>query len=202
LEQRYAPIADYQQLKGVKWIVVLSAGASVDPELPQSTSLTGICLTRLLEGVNLHKRLTGTKLVLTGTSQSEGIISDAEVMAEVAREWGVDPGDIIVEAEARDTKDHAVFVKGIVEKDRFVLVTSASHMPRAMALFRGQGMEPTAAPTDYMVCAKEGGVRPGDIFSAGALEKAGRAIHEYLGMVWAKVRGQIRFAKDESLRDG
>jgi len=39
---------------------------------------------------------------------------------------------------------------------------------------------------------REGGLRPGVFFpSAGSLEKAGRAIHEYLGMMWGKVRGQI-----------
>ena len=47
-------------------------------------------------------------------------------------------------------------VKEIVGKDKFILVTSASHMLRAMALFRKQGMEPIPAPTDYMVKEREG----------------------------------------------
>jgi uncharacterized SAM-binding protein YcdF (DUF218 family) len=198
LEVGYRPIVDYGALKDVKWVVVLSGGASVDPELPLSTYLSEACLRRLFEGVHIHKRIPGSKLILTGRSAFEGVTPIAEFMADVAKEWGVKPEDIVVEAEAKDTRDHAVFVKEIVGDDRFVLVTSASHMPRAMALFWVQGMEPIVAPTDYMVKEREGGgLRPGDFFpSARALEKAERAVHEYLGLVWGKIRGQIRYAKD------
>ena len=66
-------------------------------------------------------------------------------------EWGVESEDIVLETKATDTKDHPIYVKEIVGRDRFILVTSASHMPRAMALFRQHGMEPIPAPTDYMV---------------------------------------------------
>ncbi len=83
-------------------------------------------------------------------------------------------------------------VKEIVGKDKFILVTSASHMPRAIGLFRKYGMDPIPAPTDYMVKEREGGLTPRVFFpSAGSLEKAGRAIHEYLGMMWGKVRSQM-----------
>mgnify|MGYP005654535111 CR=1 FL=1 len=68
-----------------------------------------------------------------------------------AEEWGVDRENIIIEKKARDTKDHPIYVKEIVGKDKFVLVRSASHMPRAMGLFKKHGMEPIPAPTDYMV---------------------------------------------------
>jgi len=112
-------------------------------------------------------------------------------MALLAAQWGVEPNNIIVEAESMDTKDHPVFVKRIVKEDPFILVTSASHMPRAMALFRGQGMEPIPAPTDYMAEDKEG-LTPGAFFpGAVSLKKAERALHEYLGLVWGKLRGQV-----------
>jgi len=192
LEQEYAPIGDFEALKDVKWIVVLGGGSGVDPGLPPSTYLSEASLVRLSEGVFLHNRLPQAKLILTGRSVFEGITPVAEVMADTAREWGVKPDDIIIEAEATDTKDHPIYVKKIVGKDRFILVTSASHMPRAMALFRKYGMEPIPAPTDYMVKEREGGLTPGVFFpSAGSLEKAGRAIHEYLGMMWGKIRGQM-----------
>jgi uncharacterized SAM-binding protein YcdF (DUF218 family) len=192
LERKYPPITHFEVLKDVKWIVVLSGGASVDPELPLSTYLSGACLSRLLEGVCLYNRLPETKLILTGRSDSKGILADADVMADVAEEWGVNPENMVLETKARDTMDHAIYVHEIVGKDKFILVTSAAHMHRAMRLFRNQGMEPIPAPTDYMVMEREVGLRLGMFFpSVGALGKAGRAIHEYLGMVWAKLRGQI-----------
>ncbi len=192
LEQEYKPIKEFGALKDVKWIVVLGGGSGVDPTLPLSTYLSGACLSRLSEGVYLHDRLPEAKLIFTGRSGFEGFTPVAEVMGDMAREWGVGPEDIVLETKATDTKDHPVYVKEIVGRDRFILVTSASHMPRAMGLFRRQGMEPVPAPTYYMVKKREGGLRPGIFFpSAGSLEKAQRAIHEYLGLFWAKIRGQI-----------
>ena len=192
LEQEYPPITDFQAYEGIKWIVVLGGGSSVDPSLPPSTYLSGASLYRLLEGVYLYNRVPGSKLIVTGRSGFEGITPMAEVMGDVAKEWGVEPEDIVLETKAKDTKDHPIYVKEIVGKDRFVLVTSASHMPRAVALFGKHGMDPIPAPTEYMVKKREGGVKPGMFFpGTGSLEKTGRAIHEYLGMVWAWVRGQI-----------
>jgi uncharacterized SAM-binding protein YcdF (DUF218 family) len=191
LEQQYPAISDFQAVNNVKWIVVLGGGSSVDPALPLSTYLSEASLVRLSEAIRIHNRLPETKLIMTGRSGFEGVTPVAEVMAETVREWGVKPDDIIIEAEAADTKDHPIYVKKIVGSDRFILVTSATHMPRAMALFEKQDMHPTPAPTDYLVMKKKG-ISPGDFFpNAGSLGKAGRAIHEYLGIVWAKLRDQI-----------
>lgn len=192
LEQKYSPIKGFEVLEGVKWIVVLGGGSSVNTDLPLSTSLSYASLVRLSEAVFIHNRFPEAKLILTGGSGFKGIKPVAEVMGDVAKEWGVEPEDIILETQAKDTKDHPVYVKEIVGKEEFILVTSASHMPRAMALFKKQGMEPIPAPTDYMVKKREEGLRPGMFFpSASSLERAGRIIHEYLGMVWGKLRSQI-----------
>ena len=192
LEREYPPIAGFEAVKDVQWVVVLGGGSTVDPQLPLSTYLSDASLARLSEGVFIHNRLPETKLIMTGRSGFERFTPVAEVMADTAREWGVKPEDIVVEKKAADTKDHVIYVKEIVGDDPFILVTSASHMPRTMALFRKHGMEPIPAPTDYMVMEREGGLTPGVFFpSAGGLEKAGTAIHEYLGMVWAKLRSQI-----------
>lgn len=208
LEQKYSPVTNFEASKDIKWIVVLGGGSTATPGLPLSTYLSAASLFRLSEGVFIHNRLPDTKLILTGMSRFDGMTPMAEVMGEVAKEWGVESENIILEIKATDTKDHPIYVKEIVGKDRFILVTSASHMPRAMALFKKYGMDPVPAPTDYMVTPvksvalslrefngvkkREGELRLGMFFpSAGSLEKVGRAIHEYLGMLWGKLRGQI-----------
>lgn len=176
LERLYPPLTNREALKDVKWIVVLGGGSTVDPELPLSTYLSEASVIRLSEGVCIHKRLPETRLVFTGRSGFGGITPVAELMAATAGQWGVKGEDIVIEAEAGDTKDHPVFIKKVVGSEPFILVTSASHMPRALALFRAQGMEPIPAPTDYLVKRREGGLRPGDFFPiAGALDKAERA---------------------------
>ena len=104
---------------------------------------------------------------------------------------GLDRSDLVLEEESKDTKDEARLVKHIVKKDRFILVTAASHMPRSMALFRKQGMNPIPAPTEHLV-KKRQKVSPGLFFpGASNLRKVERAFHEYLGLVWGKIRGQI-----------
>ena len=96
-----------------------------------------------------------------------------------------------IESTSKDTKDEARLIHDIVGKDRFVLVTSASHMPRSMALFEKRGMRPIAAPTEYLVKMRQK-VSPAMFFpGADGLRKAERSFHEYLGLWWAWLMGQI-----------
>ena len=97
LEQEYPPITDFRAYEGVKWIVVLGGGSSVDPSLPVSTYLSDASLFRVSEGVYIHNRLPGSKLIMTGGSGFEGITPVAEVMGDTAQEWGVEPEDIVLE---------------------------------------------------------------------------------------------------------
>ena len=64
-------------------------------------------------------------------------------------------------------------------------------MKGAMALFRKLGMDPIPAPAGHLA-KKSKGLSPGQFFpSAGSLQKAERAVYEYLGIMWARLRGQI-----------
>ncbi len=72
LEGRYPPLINLDSVRGVKWIVVLGGGAFVDLELPASTYLSESSLFRLLEGVFIHNRLSGSKLILSGRSGFSG----------------------------------------------------------------------------------------------------------------------------------
>ena len=133
----------------------------------------------------------GSKLVLSGGSVY-GEIPNAEVLAAAAESLGVDRASMVIEAESKDTHDEAVLLKPMLGNDPFVLVTSASHMPRSVALFRGQGLEPTPAPTDYQ--SKKAGVSltPSFFFpSTTGFTRGQKAVHEYLGLIWSKLRGQI-----------
>ena len=116
---------------------------------------------------------------------------NAKVMADVASVLGISENDIVLEPDSKDTKDEAVLIQKIVENEKFILVTTASHIPRSMALFKKRGMQPIPAPIDHWVKERQR-ISPGSFFpSTGELRKAERAIHEYLGLVWAKIRGQI-----------
>ena len=112
-------------------------------------------------------------------------------MEELALALGMDPGALLVEERSLNTHDQAVYVGRIVGKDPFILVTSASHMPRAMGMFRKEGMEPIPAPTDHHVAESNFPTLLRYLPSEEALENTRRAVYEFLGLAWARMRGQI-----------
>jgi len=112
-------------------------------------------------------------------------------MAKAAESLGVDQQKILLESQSRDTGSEAKFVRAVVGSEPFILVTSASHMPRAMALFKKQGMDPIADPTDYLT-GVSWGVSASDLVPTGnGLVAARRAVYEYLGLAWEWMRGGI-----------
>jgi len=172
------------------FIVVLAGGFASDPDVPVTSQLSEDTTVRLVEGIRLYRELPSYKLVLSGGAVFDPV-PVAEVMGKVAQALGVNPQDIILESMSRDTEDEARLIKPVVGTNPFILVTSASHMPRSMALFRKLGMNPIAAPTDYLV-TRHAKTNPDDFYpgTEGLLE-AQRAVYEYLGLAWAKLRGRI-----------
>jgi uncharacterized SAM-binding protein YcdF (DUF218 family) len=146
---------------------------------------------RLVEGVRMSKVLNCCKLVLSGGPGPDGVSSAAQTMAQLAQDLGVGRQDMILEAQSRDTDDEARLVAPIVGQQPFILVTEASHMPRAMALFRKHGTHPIADPVDFRTSHSQA-IAPDEVFP-GALELSGseRAVYEYLGLAWGKILGKI-----------
>ncbi|MBL7205646.1 MAG: envelope biogenesis factor ElyC [Desulfobacteraceae bacterium] len=174
----------------VKYVVVLGGGHNSDPLIPVTGRLNSHSLFRLMEGIRVFRKNPGSKLVLSGCGAFDPV-PEAHVMADVARFLGIPEKDIILESGSNDTKDQARLIKQIVGSQPFVLVTSAIHMPRSMALFRKQGMYPIPAPAGQTAKARQ--VLTPNLFfpNSTALENSSRALHEYLGLIWAKLRGQI-----------
>jgi uncharacterized SAM-binding protein YcdF (DUF218 family) len=193
LESEYPPLLIASQADGqafshsqhVAWIVVLSGGAVVEPAFPLVSQLSSATLMRLVEGIALYRNIPNVKIVLSG-SQFE-----TQLMFQFARTFGVSEQDLVFESRSRDTKDQARFVANIVARDKFILVTEASHMPRSMALFHKQGLSPIAAPVAHRV-QRSSHYKWWSLFpSAGSLTMAERAFYEYFGLAWAMLRGQI-----------
>ena len=168
----------------IKFVVVLGGGYTSDPELPIISQLSSSSLVRLIEGIRIYRKYSGAKLLLSGS----GV---AEAMASVAGELGVPERDIILESKSKDTKDEAILIKPIVGNKPFVLVTAASHIPRSMALFQKLGMNPIPSPIGHGVKDGQGLSYYSFFPSPGNIKKAELAIHEYLGMTWSKLRGQM-----------
>ena len=103
---------------------------------------------------------------------------------------GVPRERITLEARSNDTSDEAALLPPLVGKEPFLLVTSAAHMRRALALCRKQGLNPIAAATDFARASVEW--TAGDLVprAAGFL-RADYALHEWIGYWWSGLRGTI-----------
>jgi uncharacterized SAM-binding protein YcdF (DUF218 family) len=196
LESKYQPVILSQDaqapvpenLSNAKWIVVLGGGHSSDANVTAVANLSVSTLYRLIEAIELHRRLPGSRLLVSGSAIFRSD-SEAAAMAKVAEGLGIDRQNIVLEEQSNDTEEQAVFIKRIVGTDPFILVTSASHMPRAVALFSRQGMNLVPAPTGQRVI--EASPMPREYYpQPGNLEKSEVAVYEYLGLMWAKLRGK------------
>jgi len=179
IEQTYSPIAETST---PEFIVVLGNAVSSDEAIPLASQFSSSARARIHEGIRLAKRHPNAKLILTGyAGQNSRPI--AEVYADYAHAQGINKNRIMTVSTAKDTKEEAIAAGKISAGKPLALVTSASHMPRAVLLFQQQGVEPIPAPTFYL--AKW----PADWrFGAEGLIKSERAIHEYIGTAWAKIR--------------
>lgn len=175
---------------GVQWIVVLGGGAWSDPGLPALYRASESTLARTVEGVRLHRKLAGSKLVLSG-GPVYGSGADSEAMSALAADLGVGRDAIVADAVSPDTESQARAMRELLKGERCILVTSAVHMRRALALFRKAGVDALPAPTDYL-SQTNAGIRPSDFFPGPRrIRAADAAAHEYLGLAWARLTGEI-----------
>jgi uncharacterized SAM-binding protein YcdF (DUF218 family) len=188
LELWYLPVQDTGRMKDVKWVVVLGGGHTSTPDLPPNAQIGSSSLARLVEGIRIHRELPESKLLLSGGAVFDPV-PEAAIMAAVARMLGISPDNVVLESQSMDTGQQSRFVQGIIQNDRFVLVTSAVHMPRSMLVFEKRGLKPIPAPTDFGDWMRKEN-SPNQFFPrAVELRKVEAALHEYLGLLWARVAG-------------
>lgn len=132
--------------------------------------------------------------VLLSGSALEGKTSEARIMARTMRQKGVPDTALLLENEGRNTHENALRTQQMLKDHQLhtvLLVTSALHMPRAMASFNAQGIQSVAAglapqitvPEDYAIDLWVPHLR--------SLEGSRAIIKEYLGMLAYWIRGWI-----------
>lgn len=174
--------------KDLKYVVVLGNGMRCSERFPVSSQLEKTSLARINEGIVVYREFKDAKLILSGYDGGREKYSCAVMYSKMAFVLGVPKEDMIIEERAKDTHDEAVLIKDIVQNAPFALVTSANHMPRAVGLFKKVGLNPVPAPTDFLV-RHEGSLL--DLPHPGTMANTRFAFHEYLGLLWGKLRGKI-----------
>lgn len=118
-------------------------------------------------------------------------ISEAEAMLGILLDLGVPSAAIMLEEQSRSTRENALYIAKLLqgqELEIILLVTSALHMPRALAAFRAVGIKAIPAPTDFEVMPQPNHPLRW-LPDAGALGNSTRALKEYLGLLVYRLRG-------------
>lgn len=193
LEKRYPPLpidlmTEVERTEvAPDFILVLGGGDRYDPGKPPTSQLSYAALARVAEGVRLAVVFPKATVVFTGFP------NEVRAMTETATALGVSRDRIQSESESRDTDDHPEKVRPIIGDGTFFLVTSGTHMPRAMTLFEAAGYKPTAAACDlwaWPAFGEESPYRPENFIpSVENLWKTQLVFHEYVGMAWIKFNG-------------
>lgn len=192
LEQRFPRASVAQAPDG---IVVL--GGSFDTVV--AGARREIALTeaaeRLTEIATLARRWPEARIVFTGGSNAvvyDGA-TEADLAAQVFESFGVPRERLVFEGRSRNTVENARFTRDLVtpkKSERWLLVTSAYHMPRAVGCFRRVGFEVEAWPVDYRTRGPEDASRPFSTVSAG-LRRTDVAVREWVGLVTYWLLGYV-----------
>ncbi|WP_417617017.1 ElyC/SanA/YdcF family protein [Oceanisphaera sp.] len=187
LEAHYPPYLPELQRPDqapIQDIVVLGAAQVADTALPLLSQLGQAGLVRISEGVRLAHAYPEARLIVSGYAGGEGR-SSAELYAAVAQALGIDERRMVALPLPKDTAEEAMAIAPLIDGRQALLVTSASHMPRAMALFHAQGAAPTAAPVGHHAKESRAGLPLYSYLPKGHyLERSEIAWHEYLGLGW------------------
>ncbi|MEA1953818.1 MAG: envelope biogenesis factor ElyC [Campylobacterota bacterium] len=186
LESTYPTM--HQVPKNIQYIYVLGGGHTTDNTLPITSQIYNSSVVRLNEGVRLYNQLDKkAKIILSGYSGLYDSTPHAQMQSKLAIALGVDKEHIILYPEPKDTQEEAMKAKELLGKSPFVLVTSASHMKRAMKFFTHEELSAMPAPTNHLASVKN--LRYTDIFSSNSLMKSRIVFHESLGLLWQKIKG-------------
>ena len=189
LEQRFPP---WDAARGAPaGIVVLGGSIDSDVSAAHGVAVVAGAADRIIAAAALAHRYPDARLIFTGGSAS--LVSDdareADYAAALFESLGLSRQRLTMERRSRNTHENAEFSRALAAPkagERWLLVTSAFHMPRSIGLFRKVGFDVEAYPVDWRVGGREGLLR----FTAVSLEGLDRvnaAVREWMGLAayWA-----------------
>lgn len=180
----------WQNQHSVDYIVVLGGGYTWNPEWAPSSNMLNNSLPRLTEGIRIWRANPGAKMIFTGAAAETNPVSTAEVSSRVAQSLGVPAAAILTLDKPRDTEEEAREVAKITGSHPIALVTSASHLPRAMLFFQRQGLQPYPAPANQLAITSPLNIWDRMIPSALWLGHSERAFYEAIGRLWQQIKPQ------------
>ena len=174
----------------IQYIYVLGGGHHTDSSQPITSEVNEASVVRLNEAIRLYHQLNEQPtIIVSGYSGLYDPTSGARMQERLALALGVKKEKLHLEPTPKDTEDEAKAAKKYIADAPFIVVTSASHMKRALNFFHQKGLHPLPAPTNHLAHIQY--THYFDIFSVNTLRKANIVWHEILGLLWQKIKKLI-----------
>jgi uncharacterized SAM-binding protein YcdF (DUF218 family) len=185
LEERFPVFRD--DGRPVDGIILLGGAVEASDSAARGTLVANESAERVLDTIQLAHRYPGARLLISGgggTVFGDGA-AEAPIIADFLKSLGIDPARILVEDRSRTTHENAAFSRGLLEPrsgERWLLVTSAWHMPRAVGVFTQAGFPVTPYPVDFRTRGAGNNHRPFAFVSDG-LRRLDIGAKEWAGLV-------------------
>lgn len=188
-------ITTKEEARGADAVVVLGGGVQTIKTADVVLSQLGpIASLRILEGARVY-RLIGARLVIVSggiADQTLELRPEAEQMAAALVLAGVPADRVVLDVRAKNTHDHPQTIRPLLESNhvgRFVLVTSPTHMRRALAVFRGAGYDPV--PSVSLLRSEHLSPPPFFLPNDDSLMMSDEAVYDYVGTAIYWLRGWL-----------
>jgi uncharacterized SAM-binding protein YcdF (DUF218 family) len=188
LEQRFPP---WDAAQGAPTgIVVLGGTIDSDVSAAREVPVIAAAANRILAAAALAHRYPDAQIVFSGGSPKlRTDTREADYAASLFESLGISRERLIIERRSRNTEENAEFSKEITAPkagERWLLVTSAYHMPRSVGLFRKAGFAVEPYPVDWHVGGREDLLRFTG-FAVDGLDRVNIGMREWMGLIayWA-----------------
>jgi uncharacterized SAM-binding protein YcdF (DUF218 family) len=192
IESRY-PARPLDQLPAGGCVILL--GGVVGAPLPPRVDIElHDSVDRVYKTAEIYHAGKAPVVIVTGGNQpwSESSWAEADLIRELLIKWDVPEEAIFLEGSSRNTRENALYTKNIIDAIKCespLLVTSAIHMPRAVAAFKGVGVSVRPVSTDVRVAGSALPSVMDFLPNARALAMTSDAIREWVGQMVYEFQG-------------
>jgi uncharacterized SAM-binding protein YcdF (DUF218 family) len=198
LEDRFPP---WEASRGAPYGIIILGGAA-DPDLIASRGRPDVneAGERIIVIAELARTFPQARIVYSSGDARllPGGSSEAEAVLPILLSFGIPRERIALETRSRTTAENAQYSRDLVAPkpgERWLLVTSGYHMPRAMGVFRKAGFGVEAYPVDYRTAGTRDWLTPFNETASG-LRRTDAAVREWIGLFgyWLAGRSDTLFA--------
>ena len=194
LEQRFPP---WDAAGGVPDGIIILGGA-IDPGLSAAHGRAALtrAADRMIAAAALARRYPNARIVFSGGNAnlfSDDTAREADYATSLLESLGVPEGRLTMERRSRNSQENAEFSKALAnpkDGERWLLVTSAYHMPRSVGLFRKAGFAVEPYPVDWRV-GRAADLLTFSVIALEGLERTDIAVREWIGLTAYWATGKI-----------